>query len=1343
MQAGEPCAENPSSIDRGNTVCPMSRRDDPLSPAHLAALGVSTAQPDPRSVRLAQAVAVRGTRRGFQRRLSAESADARSKEAKATSSSVVAPPRLGGRGPSATAGAHASKVGGADDSSGVSGDGGTAPALASLAAPPAEQKEREHITGDVRTAPFTTTAATLPVDTTLPLQPRDNSSPTAVAAANNTPDGSSTAAAPNAAAASTAAAATATTATTASTAAAAMPPSSTPKPTAGTMRVCERVILEIIETERAYVGHLSTLASVFIDPLQQRAGTRGEVLSEAAITNVFGNVKQLHVLNDRFLGELERAMDTGALCSLDTSLERIKRVSDVFLDFSPFFKMYKSFAAHALSGPQIERLRRQVPAFSSFLKKNRDATQGQSLGSLMIMPVQRVPRYKLLLGELLKQCEKALRKKEQRAAANPSKEKGRDSYSSSTASASAGGGGDGKGRGSGASKRTDSGAGGMTRGAGRDGGSSGDNGDDGSNGDSGGKHGHHHHKRRGKHSRKATSPEPAMIPIRKVLIGAALRCLKGAIDSISDTAMAINDGIKRKQNQDLIWRIQDAGEWTLPLIQPHRSFVREGLLQVTGARSGANISMVSGGDHGDAGGSSVALEGGISSINTPPIDPAYCFLCSDLFGFAEPLRAGTAIGGSGGSGKESKVSVVGDVDTNGAPKAARRSGLQLSRCRMMQLRTVIDVQQASDDATVTPEGAPTSSAGAHRFDVVGVELGIASSKGDERLVQRVSISAPSREVKEAWLQDIKRCVALLNDVGHVGSGAIRWKLNPLDDVAVPSIGGLTNDGEGGAVKGETAVGSPAGNVVWQPDSIGLCVLCGASFTLLRRRHHCRKCGRLVCHLCSKDRIQLPGSGKRRQRACIVCVKSLSKGVVHSNKTAVATTATPSAAEQAAGDVDEAVTPGRIDNRGEASPRPGEAMGGEVKVSVVASARDAIGTVSGSVARPSTDHMDSAEPLMHSAEGKAGDGSGDGDGVGASGFSKATADKAVASALDCYMEDDPQRLLLQQLMGGMTDDQQRAQFAEAIATGHTKAERLRVKASAQLVKQQAALHAAQQVAMEEMMEARVRSALDEEKQKFEEERARMRVELEEAKREMREQAARWETGAASNGSSSTKLAAGEGASKGGVSAEEAGEAAETDEDGEGESRSRGDTDTAATDDEDGALSISSADEGTSSEWSDEDEGVSNVAQTKPQSAQLPSQNLGQGSDGDETVAAPRLSIGFDMSRRDAETTGCMSDSSSSEGTFSDISTSSEDEDSGGRDGDLMRVGAATDESVLPLALWGSSGLIFGDESLSESEARGGMHQVTRDQEYDFGADDSSSSCTSSEVSISDDDASFDL
>ena len=115
----------------------MSRRDDPLSPAHLAALGVSTAQPDPRSVRLAKAVAVRGTRRGFQRRLSAESAGAT--EAKA--SYVVAPPRLGGsRGPSATAGVHASKLGVADDSSGVSGDGGTAPALASSLAAPLLQR---------------------------------------------------------------------------------------------------------------------------------------------------------------------------------------------------------------------------------------------------------------------------------------------------------------------------------------------------------------------------------------------------------------------------------------------------------------------------------------------------------------------------------------------------------------------------------------------------------------------------------------------------------------------------------------------------------------------------------------------------------------------------------------------------------------------------------------------------------------------------------------------------------------------------------------------------------------------------------------------------------------------------------------------------------------------------------------------------------------------------------------------------------------------------------------------------------------------------------------------------
>ena len=45
---------------------------------------------------------------------------------------------------------------------------------------------------------------------------------------------------------------------------------------------------------------------------------------------------------------------------------------------------------------------------------------------------------------------------------------------------------------------------------------------------------------------------------------------------------------------------------------------------------------------------------------------------------------------------------------------------------------------------------------------------------------------------------------------------------------------------------------------WQPDSeVPDCPICGRTFTWLFRRHHCRKCGRVVCNDCSPHRITIP------------------------------------------------------------------------------------------------------------------------------------------------------------------------------------------------------------------------------------------------------------------------------------------------------------------------------------------------------------------------------------------------------------------------------------------------------------------------------------------------------
>ena len=45
---------------------------------------------------------------------------------------------------------------------------------------------------------------------------------------------------------------------------------------------------------------------------------------------------------------------------------------------------------------------------------------------------------------------------------------------------------------------------------------------------------------------------------------------------------------------------------------------------------------------------------------------------------------------------------------------------------------------------------------------------------------------------------------------------------------------------------------------WQPDSeVSKCPICGTHFSFWYRKHHCRKCGRVVCASCSPHRITIP------------------------------------------------------------------------------------------------------------------------------------------------------------------------------------------------------------------------------------------------------------------------------------------------------------------------------------------------------------------------------------------------------------------------------------------------------------------------------------------------------
>eukprot|EP01114_Cavostelium_apophysatum_P020568 TRINITY_DN6934_c0_g1_i2.p1 TRINITY_DN6934_c0_g1~~TRINITY_DN6934_c0_g1_i2.p1 ORF type:complete len:939 (+),score=251.24 TRINITY_DN6934_c0_g1_i2:1960-4776(+) len=113
------------------------------------------------------------------------------------------------------------------------------------------------------------------------------------------------------------------------------------------------------------------------------------------------------------------------------------------------------------------------------------------------------------------------------------------------------------------------------------------------------------------------------------------------------------------------------------------------------------------------------------------------------------------------------------------------------------------------------------------------------------------VYADSSELKRSWLQSLQTVINDLNTyrpTGDAGRKAI--ELAP----------------------------------VWMHDNeANQCTLCGEGFTVIKRRHHCRRCGRLVCGSCSENKVKLPNQGT--SRVCDDCYEKLGGTVKNTQRAA--------------------------------------------------------------------------------------------------------------------------------------------------------------------------------------------------------------------------------------------------------------------------------------------------------------------------------------------------------------------------------------------------------------------------------------------------------------------------
>lgn len=72
--------------------------------------------------------------------------------------------------------------------------------------------------------------------------------------------------------------------------------------------------------------------------------------------------------------------------------------------------------------------------------------------------------------------------------------------------------------------------------------------------------------------------------------------------------------------------------------------------------------------------------------------------------------------------------------------------------------------------------------------------------------------------------------------------------------------------------------APPGRHQWVPDeSESVCmVCCRERFTMFNRRHHCRRCGRLVCSACSTKKMAVEGCRESPTRVCDQCYSYYNK-----------------------------------------------------------------------------------------------------------------------------------------------------------------------------------------------------------------------------------------------------------------------------------------------------------------------------------------------------------------------------------------------------------------------------------------------------------------------------------
>ncbi|XP_070152075.1 rho guanine nucleotide exchange factor 39 [Polyergus mexicanus] len=144
-----------------------------------------------------------------------------------------------------------------------------------------------------------------------------------------------------------------------------------------------QAIQEILTTEVTYLQQLEILAEFFIQPILER-----KLLNHPLLVTLLENIKTLYNVSGELVAGIKNNPDN---------------ITEVFHKLAPFFKLYSIYAYDYTQVLNLlQASEKSDPIFKKFICDQETRPEvSRKLSSLLITPVQRVPRYQLLVKEVL------------------------------------------------------------------------------------------------------------------------------------------------------------------------------------------------------------------------------------------------------------------------------------------------------------------------------------------------------------------------------------------------------------------------------------------------------------------------------------------------------------------------------------------------------------------------------------------------------------------------------------------------------------------------------------------------------------------------------------------------------------------------------------------------------------------------------------------------------------------------------------------------------------------------------------------------------------------------------